>query len=76
MDEKTRQFVLGLTKLTRETGITVTATKYQLHFLPTFEVLNPAELDEQAGYANLNGRLRWVSKNSPWWELYQHNIVR
>ena len=34
MDEKTRQFVLGLTKLTRETGITVTATKYQLHFLP------------------------------------------
>ena len=75
-DERKVEFLIGLTRLTRETGIAVTGCG--CCGSPDLMVLQPAELDERAGYGyGYTQQVAWISPSGAYdWNTYAHTIVR
>lgn len=79
--EKFRAFVLGLEKLTRETGVIIGGCGCCES--PDLELAKPEQLAVVAGYANLTylpeehyGQITWISPDHMRWDDYREKIVK
>lgn len=76
-DERERAFLIGLAKLTRETGVAICATEYcgtpYLRVLSESDVIDPA-----AGYGyGYAGEIAWIDPKDKYGrETYSDSIVR
>lgn len=74
-EQRMEDFMIGLTKLTRDTGIEIMGCG--CCGSPNLESINDNDLDnERAGYGYINGRVAWISPNDQYdWENYADSIV-
>lgn len=74
MDEKEKQFLIGLEKLTRETGVAIGGCG--CCGSPFLHPAMPEELVGEAGYAYVD-KVEWISPYDKYdWEKNAANIVK
>ena len=75
-DERKADFLLGLAKLTRATGIAIGGCG--CCGSPRIDALTPEDLDERAGYGyGYAGKVSWISPSDSYsWEHYADSVVR
>lgn len=75
-DERKVQFLLGLAKLTRETGIAVSGCG--CCGSPSLDAFDLSAEDARAGYGyGYAGEVRWISPNDKYdWEKYRESIAK
>lgn len=76
VDERKVAFLIGLAKLSRETGIAIGGCG--CCGSPSIDALKPEELDERAGYGYGDaGQVLWISPSDSYnWERFADSVVR
>lgn len=73
-DERKLDFLIGLAKLSRETGIAIGGCG--CCGSPSIDAMKPEELDERAGYG-YSGEVSWISpSDSNKWKRFADSVVR
>jgi len=71
--EQERQFLIGLEKLTRETGVCI----YGCSDCGSPWLGEPDISDDRSGYAYLDGFVQWVAPSNKWdWKRYGDTVVK